>query len=65
MLVLLGLGRTCEQMAKLFIVLLQDEHLRTSSAEMAATDPTSALITELLSIQMDMKTYQQDRKQLR
>ncbi|XP_030277348.1 protein SFI1 homolog isoform X2 [Sparus aurata] len=42
-----------------------DEHLRTSSAEMAATDPTSALITELLSIQMDMKTYQQDRKQLR
>lgn len=52
-------------MAKLFIVLLQDEHLRTSSAEMVATDPTSALIRELLGIQMDMKTYQQDRKQLR
>ncbi|XP_036956546.1 protein SFI1 homolog isoform X1 [Acanthopagrus latus] len=42
-----------------------DEHLRTSSAETEGTDPTSALIRELLSIQMDMKTYQQDRKQLR
>ncbi|XP_073323532.1 uncharacterized protein sfi1 [Pagrus major] len=42
-----------------------DEHLRTSSAETAATDPTSALTRELLSIQLDMKTYQQDRKQLR
>ncbi|XP_041806379.1 protein SFI1 homolog isoform X2 [Chelmon rostratus] len=37
----------------------------TSSGETAATDPTSALTGELLSIQLDMKTYQQDKKQLR
>ncbi|XP_070815799.1 protein SFI1 homolog [Chaetodon trifascialis] len=37
----------------------------SSSEETAATDPTSALTRELLSIQLDMKTYQEDRKQLR
>ncbi|XP_059184490.1 protein SFI1 homolog [Centropristis striata] len=45
-----------------------DEHLRTSNRETvedAATDPTAALTRELLSIQLDMKTYRQDRKQLR
>ncbi|XP_070758707.1 protein SFI1 homolog [Enoplosus armatus] len=35
------------------------------TVEDAATDPTSDLTRELLSIQLDMKTYQQDRKQLR
>lgn len=36
--------------------------LDTSSRETGETDST--LITELLSIQLDMKTYQQDKKQL-
>uniref|UniRef100_UPI0037E92037 protein SFI1 homolog n=1 Tax=Semicossyphus pulcher TaxID=241346 RepID=UPI0037E92037 len=42
--------------------------LRASSGETleeAAKDSASALTRELLSIQRDMKTYQQDRKQLR
>ncbi|XP_035517407.1 protein SFI1 homolog isoform X2 [Morone saxatilis] len=45
-----------------------DVRLRVSGEETvkdAAADPTSALTKELLSIQLDMKTYQQDRKQLR
>lgn len=37
--------------------------LDTSSRETGETDST--LITELLSIQLDMKTYQQDKKQLK
>ncbi|XP_069000006.1 protein SFI1 homolog isoform X1 [Embiotoca jacksoni] len=47
-------------------------HLRASSgetevrhAEPAAADPASALTEELLSIQLDMKNFQQSRKQLR
>lgn len=39
-----------------------DIGLRASSGE---SDPASALIRELLSIQLEMKTYQRDRKQLR
>ncbi|KAM7006451.1 LOW QUALITY PROTEIN: protein SFI1 homolog [Tautogolabrus adspersus] len=35
------------------------------SLEDASKDSTAALTRELLSIQLDMKTYQQDRKQLR
>ncbi|TNN84362.1 hypothetical protein EYF80_005355 [Liparis tanakae] len=35
------------------------------SVEDLVSDPTSALTGELLSIQLDMVTYQQDRKQLR
>lgn len=46
-------------------VLLYEVHVRASSGETAEMDPTSTLIRELLSIQLDMKTYQQDRKQLR
>ncbi|XP_068171614.1 protein SFI1 homolog isoform X2 [Antennarius striatus] len=42
-----------------------DVSLRTTSEEPAVTDPASALIKDLLSIQLDMKAYQQDRKQLR
>ncbi|XP_033482337.2 protein SFI1 homolog [Epinephelus lanceolatus] len=45
-----------------------DVHPRASggeTAEDAATDSTLALTGELLSIQQDMTTYQQDRKQLR
>ncbi|XP_078104755.1 protein SFI1 homolog isoform X1 [Sander vitreus] len=45
-----------------------DVHLRASSGETveeAAMDPTSALTRDMLSIQLDMMTYQQDRKQLR
>ncbi|XP_056293562.1 protein SFI1 homolog isoform X2 [Pseudoliparis swirei] len=45
-----------------------DERQRASirgSVEGLVTDPTSALTRELLSIQLDMVTYQQDRKQLR
>lgn len=51
-----------------FIVFLLDERQRASirgSVEGLVTDPTSALTRELLSIQLDMVTYQQDRKQLR
>ncbi|XP_040889103.1 protein SFI1 homolog [Toxotes jaculatrix] len=47
-------------------------HLRASSEENeglhvedVATDPGSALTRELLSIQLEMKSFQQDRKQLR
>lgn len=42
-----------------------DKSLSAFSGETAATDPTSVLTRELLNIQLDMKTYQQDRKQLR
>ncbi|XP_034389084.1 protein SFI1 homolog isoform X1 [Cyclopterus lumpus] len=45
-----------------------DERRRATSrgsVEDLVTDPTSALTRELLSIQLDMVTYQQDRKQLR
>ncbi|XP_044028465.1 protein SFI1 homolog isoform X3 [Siniperca chuatsi] len=35
------------------------------TVEDAAMDPTSNLTRKLLSIQLDMKTYQEDRKQLR
>ncbi|CAJ1050672.1 LOW QUALITY PROTEIN: protein SFI1 homolog [Xyrichtys novacula] len=43
-------------------------HLRTSSGETleeSAADLTSTLTSELSLIQLDMQTYQQDRKQLR
>lgn len=43
---------------------LSDVRVRESSGEPAAMDPISAMLGELLSIQQDMKTYQQDRKQL-
>nr|XP_046239547.1 protein SFI1 homolog isoform X2 [Scatophagus argus] len=39
--------------------------LRPSDGQTAAMNPTSALINELLSIQQDMKTYKQHKKQLR
>ncbi|KAA8593409.1 hypothetical protein FQN60_009525 [Etheostoma spectabile] len=45
-----------------------DVRLRSSSGETveeAVTDPTSTLTRDMLSIQMDMMSYQQDRKQLR
>ncbi|XP_029286956.1 LOW QUALITY PROTEIN: protein SFI1 homolog [Cottoperca gobio] len=45
-----------------------DVRLRASSGETvedAAADPTLALTGEMLRIQLDMMTYQQDRKQLR
>lgn len=58
------------------MMLLQEIHLRASSGETevphvedavedAAVDPASTLIRELLDIQMDMKCFQQDKKQLR
>ncbi|XP_045885080.1 protein SFI1 homolog isoform X2 [Micropterus dolomieu] len=42
-----------------------DVRPRASCGEVAALDPTSDLTRELLSIQRDMKTYREDRKQLR
>lgn len=45
-----------------FIGISLDTCVSASSGETAETDST--LITELLSIQLDMKTYQQDKKQL-
>ncbi|KAK5872526.1 hypothetical protein PBY51_013217 [Eleginops maclovinus] len=38
---------------------------RGGTLTVAVTDPTSALTEELLGIQLDMMTFQQDRKQLR
>lgn len=47
-------------------------HLRASNEETnvphvedAAVDPASVLTRELLDIQIDMKSFQQDKKQLR
>ena len=53
---------------QLFVVFLEDIRLRACSGETVedpATDPSSALTRELLDIQLDMRTYQQERKQLR
>lgn len=54
------------------VMLFKEPHLRASSGETkvphigdAAVDPASALTRELLDIQMDMKSFQQDKKQLR
>ncbi|KAG8007760.1 Protein SFI1-like protein [Nibea albiflora] len=44
---------------------LYSERLRASCGKAAVTDPASALTSELLNIRLEMKTYQQDRKQLR
>lgn len=46
----------------IFIGIPLDTCVSASSRETAETDST--LMTELLSIQLDMKTYQQDKKQL-
>ncbi|KAK2862052.1 hypothetical protein Q5P01_001585 [Channa striata] len=57
---------------KLCSPIYSEMHLRASSGESvvpcvedAAIDPASALTRELLSIKVDMKSFQQDRKQLR
>ncbi|TKS71358.1 Protein SFI1 -like protein [Collichthys lucidus] len=42
-----------------------DIRLRASCVKAAEIDPASDLIRELLDIRLEMKTYQQDRKQLR
>ncbi|XP_029989754.1 protein SFI1 homolog isoform X2 [Sphaeramia orbicularis] len=49
-----------------------DVHLKTFSEisedatlDVSVTDPASALTNEMLSIQQDMKSYQEDRRQLR
>lgn len=49
-----------------------DVHLKTVSeisedatSDVPVTDPASALTSEMLSIQQDIKSYQQDRRQLR
>nr|XP_020453685.1 protein SFI1 homolog [Monopterus albus] len=42
-----------------------ETRLRAFCVETEVEDPTSALTRELLNIQLDMKSFQQDRKQLR